>query len=528
MKKFIKALLFLCIVAVIMRTKAMNEQAKALEVQPRISSSQPQGNNEFNKNGESSSLEYLEKEVVGSHLIRNHIPGNPNLLSDAFKKYLARPSLNKIFKKFSSAIFSPDGSKIFIGSLNGSAKIWCPRTQKDLVTFQHDDPVGTAVFSPDGNLLFTGPPCRGYEQNGRIWDVATGKLMHVFEVAVSDINLVAFSPDGRKILTGCSLQGAKLSDVITGSLIHSFYHDRFVSTVMFSPDGSKILTGSEDYFARLWNTDTGNLIHTFEYAGEHQSAFNPDGTLVLISSGRCAKLWDVTTGNLIHSFKHDNNVYSVAFNFDGSQVLTGSKDGTTKLWNTTTGDCIHTLKKNAEIVELDGELEEESENYEVWEANFTHDGTKILSRFGEYGALLWDTSSGNLIHVFDPTEFVEWFAISPDDTQILIQSTSEAKWNTAELWDIPDHRALDQLLICLNLNQSDLLQAFELAIREKSRIHLKSDAAGNQIMETFRTLPLAIQRKLERFIVKEPNQNTQQSSSSSTTTGKRKYDENNR
>ena len=67
---------------------------------------------------------------------------------------------------------------------------------------------------------------------------------------------MAFSPDGKTVLTGSDDHSARLWDVSTGERLTTFPHEDVVRAVAFSPDGKTILTGSDDKAARLWNVTT--------------------------------------------------------------------------------------------------------------------------------------------------------------------------------------------------------------------------------------------------------------------------------
>jgi WD40 repeat protein len=94
-----------------------------------------------------------------------------------------------------------------------------------------------------------------------LWDAATGEEVRQFVGHIDTVSSVAFSSDGRYVLTGSHDSTARLWDAATGEEVRQFVgHTNGVTSVAFSPDGRYVLTGSWDGTARLWETNHHDFI----------------------------------------------------------------------------------------------------------------------------------------------------------------------------------------------------------------------------------------------------------------------------
>ncbi|MHB1557515.1 MAG: WD40 repeat domain-containing serine/threonine protein kinase [Isosphaeraceae bacterium] len=147
--------------------------------------------------------------------------------------------------------FSPDGKRVLTASADRSARLW-QVASGELIgkPMTHQDAVLRAAFSPDGEMVVTGSK----DNTAQVWRSATAEpvgppLSH--QAAVND---VAFK-DGKTVATGSADETARFWDVLTGRpLGPALRHGDPVLALAFSPDGRRLVTGCLDGKARVWST----------------------------------------------------------------------------------------------------------------------------------------------------------------------------------------------------------------------------------------------------------------------------------
>jgi WD40 repeat protein len=194
--------------------------------------------------------------------------------------------------------------------------------------------------------------------NGTELTLINGMHDNVFKGMHDNVRCLTLSPDGRFFAAGHFPESQagravhflnvvtpgtiRLWDLEDGRMIRSFSgHTNVVSSIAFSPDGKTLVSSSFDKTIRLWDVATGKELKRFVgHTGPVECvAFTPDGRR-LVSCGDqdnpTLKVWDVTTGRqLLESAPVEGGFISVAVRPDGHQCVTTGKDGIVRLWRWT-------------------------------------------------------------------------------------------------------------------------------------------------------------------------------------------------
>jgi WD40 repeat protein/serine/threonine protein kinase len=281
-----------------------------------------------------------------------------------------------------------------------------------------------------------------------------------FRVASGSLGCPALSPEGD-LVAACSHRDVFLFDAKTGRLLRTLSgHTGDVQMTAFSPDGRLLVSAGHDRTIRVWDSGTGELLKTLSNptGGVSCLAFCRAGR-TLISGGQdlSVRLWDMSEGKEPRLLgAHDAEVVSVALNPDGVRAASAAADGSVRVWDCRAGQSLadYQLKPNRPVevaFSSDGKLlaigganqvvvRESTTFEEVWHAAsrangllaFTPDGKhlltgpRVLDPLGDQQLTRRDAATGKVLGSFHAA--VSWkegpgnrFHLGPDGRTVVVQ-----------------------------------------------------------------------------------------------------------
>ncbi|PVF92871.1 WD40 repeat-like protein [Serendipita vermifera] len=365
--------------------------------------------------------------------------------------------------------YSPDGRSVASGGKDGIIQIWDVYTGTEVrklsaenagnveyVTYSPNSPY-IAFATTDKTTIFSPTDIKRLYPLVGICDIKTGnQLRESFKVKGQDQHCVAYSPDGSYIAYG-SRGTIQIREAETGNFIREIAGRDKILSIAYTPDGRRVVSGSKKDTVQVWDVQTGNQVgQTFEgHKDEVTSvACSLDGRFVVSGSlDKTLRIWGIQAGYQGSAAPqgHTSKVMSVAYSPNSRYIVSGSADETVRIWEVETGNPVgHPLEGHTDIVRCvawspndqnDQNIASGSDDktIRIWDTNgnpiggplngkvgaplslaYSPDGRYIVSGFKGGSILIWDVEARCLSRKFsqghdNPVLYVTY---SPDGLQV--------------------------------------------------------------------------------------------------------------
>jgi len=225
--------------------------------------------------------------------------------------------------------FNEDGSRVMLCG-GPRARIWDVETGEMLALFSTDFNIFGCDFRPGGSQVVLGGNAGVYYDDPvAVYDIATQEKVFQDDQHYQIIEMVRYSPDGKKFVTASRDGTAKVWDAETGTMLDSLFHPFGVTFVAVSADDSLVAGGGYySNYVKVWNIDGRDTVAILRHPGSevYAGVFHPNGKWLLTLSDS-VRVWDIATSALIKSLPSVGGFGSgLAVTPDGRSVVVWSKN----------------------------------------------------------------------------------------------------------------------------------------------------------------------------------------------------------
>ncbi len=264
-----------------------------------------------------------------------------------------------------SLAFSPDGNLLASGSYR-EVKLWRHSRDARQFTLAAAPPgqVLTIAVSPKGRWIATASA----DETIQLWEASTGKPVANFAADHNGLQCLSFSPDSEFLASGSADHHIAVWRVPEGRLFARTSTPAAVNALTWAFDARVVASGHADHFIRLWFVDHAKRelsalrdIRAHDGPVSSLAALTPAGTQLLSGSGDgTMRQWNLEDGQQVRLLNHGGPVLAVAVRPDGKRFASAGVNGVVRLWDAQGGALIAELRGDRYAVESVAQAEREA------------------------------------------------------------------------------------------------------------------------------------------------------------------------
>lgn len=315
-----------------------------------------------------------------------------------------------------TACFNVTGDWIALGSSNmGQLLVWEWQSEQYIMKQQgHSSEMNCIAYSPDGQYVVTG----GEDAKVKVWNVNNGFCFITFSEHSSAVTALEFSSN-KKFLVSASLDGTvRAYDLIRYRNFRTFTSPRPVQFSSLALDASSelVVAGGQDIFEiYLWSMKLGRLL---EVLSGHEGpvislAFAPVATSSTLVSGswdHTIRIWNCIESSGEHeTVEIMSNVTAVAFKPDGEEIAVAAISGNIQIFNVKTASQVASIEGRNDLggsmseTDLTSAKKDKESKYFSTIA-YSADGETILAAGKSKNVCIYHVKAGILLKKIEITQ----------------------------------------------------------------------------------------------------------------------------
>ena len=196
-------------------------------------------------------------------------------------------------------------------------------------------PISSATLDPQGRFY----ACGGNDGVVRIYSRTDQELNALFLGHTGPIRRLAWSPDGKQLLSGSDDRTARIWNFDAKAAGTVLQGPQNFSVATWGPGPGKITTGAQFWQKnpiRIWNLDGLQQLKIDVDAEVHRLEWNPSGEQLAIATHLGLLLWNGNQSSLTHLNGHTKEILSLDWSPDATHFASGDVEGRIQIWPTAT------------------------------------------------------------------------------------------------------------------------------------------------------------------------------------------------